>query len=44
MCSRTSARSNGEYKLNDFVTLTNKMRDERSVLNYIGTIPEQGTG
>lgn len=33
-----------EYKLNDFVTLSNKFRDEQSVLNYIGTIPEQGTG
>jgi catecholate siderophore receptor len=35
---------NGEYRLNDAVTLSNKFRDERSVLNYIGTIPEQGTG
>jgi catecholate siderophore receptor len=35
---------NGEYRVNDFVTLSNKVRDERSVLNYIGTIPEQGTG
>ena len=26
------------------MTLSNKFRDERSVLNYIGTIPEQGTG
>jgi catecholate siderophore receptor len=34
----------GEFKINDFVTLSNKVRDERSVLNYIGTIPEQGTG
>jgi catecholate siderophore receptor len=34
----------GEYKVNDSVTLTSKLRDERSVLNYIGTIPEQGTG
>jgi catecholate siderophore receptor len=34
----------GEYVVNDFVTLSNKMRDERSILNYIGTIPEQGTG
>jgi catecholate siderophore receptor len=33
-----------EYIVNDFVTLDNKMRDERSILNYIGTIPEQGTG
>jgi catecholate siderophore receptor len=35
---------NGEYRVNDFITLSNKARDERSVLNYIGTIPEQGTG
>ena len=34
----------GEFRLNDFVTLSNKFRAERSVLNYIGTIPEQGTG
>ena len=34
----------GEYVLNDFVTLSNKIRDERSILNYVGTIPEQGTG
>jgi catecholate siderophore receptor len=33
-----------EYIVNDFITLDNKMRDERSILNYIGTIPEQGTG
>ena len=33
-----------QYIVNDFVTLDNKMRDERSILNYIGTIPEQGTG
>jgi catecholate siderophore receptor len=33
-----------EYVLNDFITLSNKVRDERSILNYIGTIPEQGTG
>jgi catecholate siderophore receptor len=31
------------YALNDFVTLDNKFRDEKSVLNYIGTIPEQST-
>ena len=31
---------NGEVKVNDFVTLRNEFRDERSVLNYIGTIPE----
>ena len=35
---------NGEYRVNDFITISNKFRDERSVLNYIGTIPEQGTG
>jgi catecholate siderophore receptor len=34
----------GEFKVNDYVSVTNKFRDERSVLNYIGTIPEQGTG
>jgi len=34
----------GEFRLNDFVTLSDKFRAERSVLNYIGTIPEQGTG
>lgn len=34
----------GEYVVNDFITLSNKVRDERSILNYIGTIPEQGTG
>jgi catecholate siderophore receptor len=33
----------GEYMLNDFVTLSNKVRDERSILNYVGTIPEQGS-
>jgi catecholate siderophore receptor len=31
----------GDFRVNDFVTVTNKFRDERSVLNYIGTIPEQ---
>jgi catecholate siderophore receptor len=34
----------GDFKVNDYVVVTNKFRDERSVLNYIGTIPEQGTG
>ncbi len=34
---------NGEWRVNDFVTLSNKIRDERSVLNYIGTIPEQSS-
>jgi catecholate siderophore receptor len=33
-----------KYVVNDFITLDNKIRDEKSVLNYIGTIPEQGTG
>lgn len=33
-----------DYNVNEFVTLTDKFRDEHSVLNYIGTIPEQGTG
>jgi catecholate siderophore receptor len=32
-----------KYVLNDFVTLDNKIRDERSILNYVGTIPEQET-
>jgi catecholate siderophore receptor len=31
---------NGSYEVNDFVTLNNKIRDERSVMNYIGTLPE----
>jgi len=35
---------NGEYRVNDFITFSNKFRDEQSVFNYIGTIPEQGTG
>ena len=35
---------NAEWRVNDFVTVSNKIRDERSVLNYIGTIPEQSTG
>ncbi len=34
----------GDFRVNDFVVVTSKFRDERSVLNYIGTIPEQGTG
>ena len=38
------ATQNVEYRLSDSVTLSNKVREERSVLNYIGTIPEQGTG
>ena len=36
--------STANTKSTTFVTLSNKFRDERSVLNYIGTIPEQGTG
>ena len=32
---------NGEVAVNDFVTVDNKFRVERAVLNYIGTIPEQ---
>jgi catecholate siderophore receptor len=38
------ATLNTDYQVNDFMMVTNKVRDERSVLNYIGTIPEQGTG
>lgn len=34
----------GEFKVNDYVSVSNKFRDEQSLLNYIGTIPEQGTG
>jgi catecholate siderophore receptor len=34
----------GEVRVNDFVTLSNKFRAEQSLLDYIGTIPEQGTG
>jgi len=30
----------GEYKVNDWLTLENKFRQGYSVLNYIGTIPE----
>jgi catecholate siderophore receptor len=33
-----------EYKVNDLITLSNKIRDERSILDYVGTIPEQSTG
>jgi catecholate siderophore receptor len=32
-----------KYIVNDFITLENKVRDEKAVLNYIGTIPEQST-
>jgi catecholate siderophore receptor len=35
------ATQNIEYRLTDAVTLDNKVREERSVLNYLGTIPEQ---
>lgn len=35
---------NAEVRLNDFVTLSDTFRAEQSLLNYIGTIPEQGTG
>ena len=31
---------NAEWRLNDWVTLENKIRASNSVLNYIGTIPE----
>jgi len=34
----------GQFQINDYVLWTNEFRDERSVLNYIGTIPEQGAG
>ncbi len=30
----------GEWKINDHVTIDNKLRASRSLLNYIGTIPE----
>jgi catecholate siderophore receptor len=33
-----------DYRVSDALTFTNKFRDEHSVLNYIGTIPEQGSG
>src|SRR5712672_4015124 len=32
---------NGEFQINDNVTVSNKLREGRSVLNYIGTLPEQ---
>ena len=41
-CSRTSAHSTASVRVNDFITLTNKFRDERSVLNYIGTHSRAG--
>ena len=34
----------GQFQINDHLLWTNEFRDERSVLNYIGTTPEQGTG
>ena len=33
-----------EYRVTDALVFTNKFRDEHSILNYIGTLPEQGTG
>jgi catecholate siderophore receptor len=33
-----------QFQINDHLLWTNEFRAERSVLNYIGTIPEQGTG
>ena len=30
----------GEYKANDWLTFNSKFRAERSVLNYVGTLPE----
>jgi catecholate siderophore receptor len=36
--------SEAKYVFNDALTVSNKVRIERSVLDYIGTIPEQGTG
>ena len=41
MAQQDIATQNIEYRLNDAVTLDNKVREERSVLNYLGTIPEQ---
>jgi catecholate siderophore receptor len=32
-----------KYIVNDFITLENKMRDEKAMNDYIGTIPEQNT-
>jgi catecholate siderophore receptor len=32
-----------EYRVSDALVFTNKFRDEHSILNYIGTIPEQGS-
>ncbi len=33
-----------EYKVNEWLTLTNKARQGYSILNYIGTIPENPSG
>ena len=30
----------GEYRINDNITLSSRLRDERSILNYIGTLPQ----
>jgi catecholate siderophore receptor len=30
----------GEFRINDQLTVSNKFREEKSVLNYIGTLPE----
>jgi len=30
----------GEYRVNDNITLSSRLRDERSILNYIGTLPQ----
>jgi catecholate siderophore receptor len=32
-----------DYRVSETLTFTNKFRDEHSILNYIGTIPEQGS-
>ncbi len=34
---------NTEYKVNDWLTLENKARQGFSILNYVGTIPENPT-
>ena len=41
--NRTSGTVIAEYRVNDALTFTNKFSDEQSLLNYIGTLPEQGT-
>jgi outer membrane receptor for monomeric catechols len=33
-----------DWRVNDALTFTNKFRVEQSLMNYIGTLPEQGTG